>query len=191
MSREAFTAGVKPGGLTNTTQIRILLCYLIRTVAQPLSRQELESALLEQQLVNYFELAAGLADLEQQKLVLLEKGRYHITPEGRKVADLLLTDLPRSVREQAVQAAVLAQQYARKAAENQAVVRHTRDGWQLDCRIQELDREVFSLSLLMPDQATTEAARDAFIHKGGDFYKILLAMFSGNETLAAEWLQKL
>ena len=77
------------------------------------------------------------------------------------------------------------------AAENQAVVRHTRDGWQLDCRIQELDREVFSLSLLMPDQATAEAARDAFIHKGGDFYKILLAMFSGNETLAAEWLQKL
>ena len=63
MSREAFTAGVKPGGLTNTTQIRILLCYLIRTVAQPLSRQELESALLEQQLVNYFGLAAGLAAL--------------------------------------------------------------------------------------------------------------------------------
>lgn len=191
MSREAFTAGVKPGGLTNTTQIRILLCYLIRTVAHPLSRQELESALLEQQLVNYFELAAGLADLEQQKLVQLEKGRYHITPEGRKVADLLLTDLPRSVREQAVQAAVLAQQYARKAAENQAVVRHTRDGWQLDCRIQELDREVFSLSLLMPDQATAEAARDAFIHKGGDFYKILLAMFSGSGTLAAEWLKNL
>lgn len=191
MSREAFTAGVKPGGLTNTTQIRILLCYLIRTVAQPLSRQELESALLEQQLVNYFELAAGLADLEQQKLVRLEKGRYHITPEGRKVADLLLTDLPRSVREQAVQAAVLAQQYARKAAENQALVRHTRDGWQLDCRIQELDREVFSLSLLMPDQATAEAARDAFIHKGADFYKILLAMFSGSGALAAEWLKNL
>lgn len=191
MSREAFTAGVKPGGLTNTTQIRILLCYLIRTVAQPLSRQELESALLEQQLVNYFELAAGLADLEQQKLVRLEKGRYHITPEGRKVADLLLTDLPRSVREQAVQAAVLAQQYARKAAENQALVHRTPDGWQLDCRIQELDREVFSLSLLMPDQATAEAARDAFIHKGADFYKILLAMFSGSGALAAEWLKNL
>lgn len=191
MSREAFTAGVKPGGLTNTTQIRILLCYLIRTVAQPLSRQELESALLEQQLVNYFELAAGLADLEQQKLVRLEKGRYHITPEGRKVADLLLTDLPRSVREQAVQAAVLAQQYARKAAENQALVRRTPDGWQLDCRIQEMDREVFSLSLLMPDQATAEAARDAFVHKGGDFYKILLAMFSGSGALAAEWLKNL
>lgn len=191
MSREAFTAGVKLGGLTNTTQIRILLCYLIRTVAQPLSRQELESALLEQQLVNYFELAAGLADLEQQKLVQLENGRYHITPEGRKVADLLLTDLPRSVREQAVQAAVLAQQYARKAAENQALVRRTRDGWQLDCRIQEMDREVFSLSLLMPDQATAEAAREAFINKGGDFYKILLAMFSGSGALAAEWLKNL
>ena len=71
--------------------------------------------------------------------------------------------------------------------QEQSVIEHT----EIKTGIQELDREVFSLSLLMPDQATAEAARDAFIHKGGDFYKILLAMFSGNETLAAEWLQKL
>ena len=29
---EAFTAGVKMGGLTNDTEIRILLCYLIKSV---------------------------------------------------------------------------------------------------------------------------------------------------------------
>ena len=28
--RDAFTAGVKPGGLTNSTEIRLLLCYLVR-----------------------------------------------------------------------------------------------------------------------------------------------------------------
>ena len=37
---EAFTAGVKPGGLTDKIQIRILLCYLIKT-AGPLSRSTL------------------------------------------------------------------------------------------------------------------------------------------------------
>ena len=28
---DVFTAGVKPGGLTSSTEIRLLLCYLIKT----------------------------------------------------------------------------------------------------------------------------------------------------------------
>ena len=35
---EAFTAGVKMGGLTNDTEIRILLCYLIKSVG-PVTRE--------------------------------------------------------------------------------------------------------------------------------------------------------
>ena len=54
---EAFTAGVKPGGLTDDTQIRILLCYLIKT-AGPLTRDTLQGALLQEQLVNYFDRGA-------------------------------------------------------------------------------------------------------------------------------------
>lgn len=191
MSREAFTAGVKPGGLTTTTQIRILLCYVIRTVAHPLSRAELEQAMLEKELVNYFELADCLSDLEQQELVTVENDRYHITEKGRSVADLLLTDLPRSIREQAVQAAVLAQQWARKAAENKAVVLPASGGFQLDCRIQELGQDVFHLSILLPDRATAESAKEAFIEKGADFYKVMLAALSGSNELAAQWLKKL
>lgn len=191
MPREAFTAGVKPGGLTNTTQIRILLCYVIRTVAQPLSRSELEQAMLEKELINYFELVAGLSDLEQQNLVILENDRYRITEQGRKVADLLLTDLPRSIREQAVQAAVFAQQWARKKAENKATISPVFGGFQLDCYIQELGQTVFQLSLLMPDRATAESARDVFIEKGADFYKIMLATLSNSAPLAAQWLKNL
>lgn len=33
MAGSAFTFGVKPGGLTENTEVRILLCYLIKTVA--------------------------------------------------------------------------------------------------------------------------------------------------------------
>lgn len=56
MAGNAFTAGVKPGGLTTSTEIRILLCYLIQHAGTPLSQGELETALLGEELVNYFEL---------------------------------------------------------------------------------------------------------------------------------------
>ncbi len=35
MAGNAFTAGVKPGGLNSSTEIRILLCYLIKNAASP------------------------------------------------------------------------------------------------------------------------------------------------------------
>ena len=46
-AHDAFTAGVKPGGLTSSTEIRLLLCYLIQN-AGPLTRQEIETALMEE-----------------------------------------------------------------------------------------------------------------------------------------------
>ena len=39
---DAFTAGVRPGGLTSSTEIRLLLCYLVKN-AGPIARQEIET----------------------------------------------------------------------------------------------------------------------------------------------------
>ena len=64
---EAFTAGVKMGGLTNDTEIRILLCYLIKSVG-PVTREAMEAALLQEELVNYFEFVGALNDLVAQQI---------------------------------------------------------------------------------------------------------------------------
>ena len=97
-ANDAFTAGVRPGGLTSSTEIRLLLCYLVKN-AGPITRQEIENALMEEALVNYFEIGSCLDDITRQQLVTLTKGSYTITEKGRKVAQELAYDLPRSVRE--------------------------------------------------------------------------------------------
>ena len=80
---EAFTAGVRPGGLTDDTQIRMLLCYLVK-VAGPVKRETMQGALLQEQLVNYFEFADALAEVEKQQLVTVDE-------EGGRVARLMNT----------------------------------------------------------------------------------------------------
>ena len=94
-ANDAFTAGVRPGGLTSSTEIRLLLCYLVKN-AGPITRQEIENALMEEALVNYFEIGSCLDDITRQQLVTLTKGSYTITEKGRKVAQELAYDLPRS-----------------------------------------------------------------------------------------------
>lgn len=92
-ANDAFTAGVRPGGLTSSTEIRLLLCYLVKN-AGPITRQEIENALMEEALVNYFEIGSCLDDITKQELVTLTGDSYAITDKGRKVAQELAYDLP-------------------------------------------------------------------------------------------------
>ena len=89
-ANDAFTAGVRPGGLTNSTEIRLLLCYLVKN-AGPITRTEIENALMEEALVNYFEIGSCLDDIARQQLVTVEGDRYTITDKGRKVAQEPMT----------------------------------------------------------------------------------------------------
>jgi hypothetical protein len=170
---DAFTAGVKPGGLTSSTEIRILLCYLIKA-AGPLTREAMQAALLQEELVNYFEFASALEELSEQHLVASVAQGYLITEKGSVVADTLSDDLPRSVRDSAIRAVIRMQSWVHKAAQNQASVLKTEKGYQVQCQIHDMGTDAFSLSLLMPDQLTADTVRNQFIAHGSEIYSQLL-----------------
>ena len=173
MQQDVYLGGVKKGGLTSSTEIRILLCYLIAT-ATPLSRQALENALLGEELVNYFELMSRLDDLVKQGLARQEGETYLITEKGQSVADSLAADLPRSVRESAVRAVIRAQSWLRKEAQHKAEIRETEDGFEVCCFIEEMGHNVFSLTFSMPDALSAEMIKKQFIARGSEVYAQLL-----------------
>lgn len=179
---EAFTAGVKPGGLTDDTQIRILLCYLVKT-AGPLTRDTLQGALLQEQLVNYFEFADALADVEKQQLVTVnEEEQFVITQKGSTVADTLALDLPRTVRESAIRAVMQIQSWRHKAAMNRARVEEEEGEFTVWCAIGDLGSDVFRLQLAMPDRLTAETIKDNFTAHGSEIYSKLMDMLTQPST---------
>ncbi len=170
----AFTAGVKPGGLTNSTEIRLLLCYLIKAVPG-LTRSELETALLEEELANYFEIMSGLDDILRQELVVFADEGYTVTAKGAKVAAELAYDLPTSVREAAVAVAIRKQTWNKKITEYSADLTPLADGqYGVKCTIKALPHEAFSLNLTMPDKLTAETVKENFILKGSEIYELFL-----------------
>ncbi|MEF9865301.1 MAG: DUF4364 family protein [Oscillospiraceae bacterium] len=191
MAGEAFSANVKPGGLTSSAHIRVLLCYLIKTTAIPLTKSEIEYALLSEELVNYFELADALQDLIDNKLATLSDTGYALTDKGRQIADTLVEDLPRSVRECAINAVIQAQQFARKKAQHKADIEQLSNGCNVHCHISDMGGEVFNFSLYLPDMLTAKAARDKFVNSGSEIYSLMLAGLTGNKQLAKEAIDKI
>lgn len=172
-----FTAGVKPGGLTDEKEIRILLCYLVKQAA-PLTREAMEGAILEEQLINYFEFANALDALEHQGLIESTDQGFVITEKGSMVADTLSDDLPRSVRESAIRAVIRIQVWVHKAAQNKARVEEDGNGYRVICTIEDMGQDSFQLQLSMPDRLTAEMVKNRFILKGSEVYAHLLNLLT-------------
>ena len=159
-ANDAFTAGVRPGGLTSSTEIRLLLCYLVKN-AGPITRQEIENALMEEALVNYFEIGSCLDDITKQELAY---------------------DLPRSVRERAVAAVLRCQTWARKEAKYSARITEKADGHcTVRCTVKGLDSELFCLELGAPDRLSAELVKKQFILKGNEIYQLLINKLTEEE----------
>ena len=179
-ANDAFTAGVRPGGLTNSTEIRLLLCYLVRTPG--LSHGRRSKTPDGRGLVNYFEIGSCLDDIARQQLVTADGDRYIITDKGRKVAQELAYDLPRSVREKAVAAVLRSQTWARKEAEYSARISEKADGHcSVRCQVKALDSELFCLDIGTPDRLSAEMVKKQFILKGNEIYQMLITKLTEEE----------
>ena len=172
-ANDAFTAGVRPGGLTNSTDIRLLLCYLVKNPG-PITRTEIENALMEEALVNYFEIGSCLDDITRQQLVTVQDNVYSITDKGRKVAQELAYDLPRTVRESAIRAVMQIRSWRHRAASNRAVVQEKDGQFSVVCSIADMGSDVFRMELAMPDKLTAEMIKNNFIAHGSDIFPKLL-----------------
>ena len=132
----AFSAGVRFGGLTDRTEIKILICYLLTNAQQPLTSQQIIDTLIGQQLVNYFELQDALSHLSSQNIISEKDGIYSITDEGRDISKQLEKALPFSVKERAYKSVIEILQYENLKRQRDGLARlkgaFMRHGWRAE-----------------------------------------------------------
>ena len=191
MAFDNFSEGVRPGGLTSSTEIRILLCYILDMAPGPVSRRQLENVLLGEELVNYFAMAESLKQLVAQKLVVEKRGAYTLTEQGRSASQSLARSVPHTVRETALRGVIMAQQYAAKKAVHHAEIEKQENRRSVKCRIGDEAGPLFELSLYMPDDLSAAAAKEMFIDHGDAVYKLVLAALTENRAAAAKALDAL
>ncbi len=189
MFEPAFTAGVRPGGLTDETQIRILVCYIVQNFS-PVTQQELQETLWgSAQLVNYFELCSAVSNLERLGHLRTEEDGYHITASGAMAANDLTTAIPRSVRDRAMDSMLKLRAKKAKLAQNRAEVQPYGKEYQLRCKIEDLGQTLLDITLTFPDLELAEHAKESFIENGDAVYQLLVAGLTGDKALANSYFE--
>ena len=175
MERDAVSAGVSPGGLFNSAEIKILVCYILSNIGEPVPGQMLANVLHYEGIANCFEVNEAIASLVnsgQLEVINSEEDTYKITKSGIDVAETLKTSLPFTVKEKGYLAALKMVARFKNAKGTDIQIAKEDDKTYITCSALDGDKPFLSVKLLVADEGQAVCIKERFLNDS-------TAIFSG------------
>ena len=182
---DAFMAGVEPGGLTNVQEIRILLCYMLHTVAAPIPRDALTDIITAGGMANYFDTEDAIEDLIRlQHLVQTEDRLLATTVTGNQIGESLGVRIPYTLRERSVKAALQLLKRREVERNNKADIRKLEEGgYEVTCSVMDGERALLSVTLRVSDPWQAEQIKEQFLTDPALLYRSNIAVLTGDANM--------
>ncbi len=179
MEFDAFDAGIELGGLRSRDDIRLLICYLLKSIDAPMTRQMLNDSMQEDGLANFFEVGQAIEELLKTGNItadiLDDEEVLIVTERGREAAELLQTSLPRTVREKAVNSAIRLTTRAKVERDNNIEVKKEDDGgYTITFTLFDRGTELMKLSIYVVDSLQLETVKQNFINDPVKVYSSII-----------------
>lgn len=182
---DAFAGGIEIGGLRNMLEIKILICYILKSVKTPMKRNQICDALQKTGIVNYFDANAAIDELmENGTIVEVEyvgEAHLEVTPLGASSATALENQLLPGVRDRAVKTALNIVARARSERENKVEIEKLENSVNVTFEIESLGETLLSLTLNVADVLQAEQLKDGFLDDPGALYSDIIDRLIGEK----------
>ena len=184
---DIFSDGVEPGGLRTSQEIKILVCYMLLGVGEPMPRQAVLDIIAGNGMANFFETGNAIDELIRlDNLTEEENGALTLTDTGRQIADTLAGMIPYTLRERSVQSALQLLGRTRRERENQVSVERLERGCNVTCAIHDDGRPMMSVTLRVADDLQAQLVRERFLSDPVLLYRSLLAVLTGEASVSPD-----
>lgn len=177
MENDALGAGVsRIGGLFSTADIRILICYIISTINEPVPGRLLADVLHYEGIANCFEVNDSIAALTKSghlSLVDETDDTYIATPSGRNIAETLKTSISFSVKDRAYAAALKMVSRFKNAKENDIKITKEDGKTFITCSAIDNGKPFMSVKLLVGDEEQALFIKNRFLNDSGIYSGII------------------
>lgn len=195
MKFDAFSAGVNLGGLRSKNDIKLLICYMLASVNQALSKEEIVSVLQENGLANYFEINDAFSDLIGNNNISKDSDnpeKYAVTESGKLIVNQLDTALPISIREKTISATINLLAKVKRENENVVTIKKADNGCHVTCNISGGDDvNLLTINLFVPDMRQAELVKRNFQEDPNLIYTCMLALLTKNSDLINNALENI
>lgn len=144
-------------------------------------------------LANYFEAADAIAEMSEKGILLPESGNpksFSLSKNGKIIAKQLDTALPPSVRDKAVGATIRLLAEAKRERENRVEFVKLDKGYHVICHISGGDMDLMAITLYVPDLYQANMVKENFHRSPETVYRMLLALVTGRNDMAAGFIPK-
>ena len=181
MIHDTFPDGVEPGGLYNSQEIKILICYMLMGTGEPMPRQTVLEIISGNGMANYFETNSALDELVRLGHASeKEDGAVELTDTGRQIAGTLSGMIPYALRERSVKLALMLLTRIRRERENSVTIEKLDHGCNVTCTINDDEHPLLSFTVRVADQLQAQLIRENFLNNPILLYQSLLAILTGN-----------
>lgn len=176
---DAFTEGIEPGGLRNRNEIKTLICYLVSHLDTPITKGQLNDIICEEGLANYFELNQALSEVIDNGNIYAEESddpQLFITEIGKQNTQTLEKDLPYTVRENALNAAVRLQTRLRREREHRIEITRLEKGCNITMSVLDGEDELMTVTLFVADYEQAIMVKEKFLSDPVNVYSNIVAL---------------
>lgn len=175
-----FSEGVDPDGLRDISDIKCLVCYLIKSVDEPLTKKLINDSLQDDySLANYFEVNQAMSELLRSGVLVTEKidGEefLKLNMDNKSAVSYLDGALPRSVREKAINCAVRLLTRSRRERENEIVVEKLDKGYNVTFTLFDVDTQFMKLTIYVSDMLQVKVIRENFLNDPTKLYSSIIS----------------
>ncbi len=179
MENNTFCEGIAPGGLREQPEIKLLVCYLLKTLKRSLTRTQINEILGEYQIANYFEVNGAMSELVSSGKVISEivDGDELITITSRAIIDVEFIErsLPKSIREKAVEASLKILTRDRIKRESKVDICTHKDGYHVTFTVTDMDTELLKVTIFVADERQIEIVKNNFYNNAVNVYSNIIS----------------
>lgn len=176
---DAFAEGVNPGGLYSAQEIKILICYLLLTVGEPMPESAVVEVLYGGEMANFFEVSAAIQELLKLGHLKEEDDLLSITETGKQIGGTLATMVPFTLRERSLSAALRLMARRHRQNSTDAQIQKEEAGCVVTCRIRDAETPLMELSLRVGDEMQARLVRERFLDDPTLLYRTIIAALTG------------
>lgn len=192
MSFDTFDEGINPGGMRSKNEIRILICYLIKSVKAPVSKELILESLQKDGLANYFEASACFDDLVKNRNITVNgNNKYTLTEDGMMIATQLEDSLAYTVKEKAFHCVMMLLEEEKTERENKVEIVKNERGYNVKCSIISEGLTILSLEFYVPDYEQAKLVKKNFRKNPELLYKTTISVLSKQKDLLTDTLKDL
>ena len=172
--------GFVPGMLTNITDVKIIICYLLKTIGEPMDKEKIIEMVFANDIASYFDVRSAVMELVENGNITEDKdGNISITESGKDAAEMLESTLPLTTRSKIIREGVKLNNLSKKSKGNKANVEVNPSGIFVKCELLDGEEEIMTFKMLVADEMQAQMIKEKFLENPAQVYqKFILSLLN-------------